>query len=211
MDSFWALFASAAGLGVLHTLAGPEHYLPFAAIAKARGWTPLRASMAALACGAGHLLSSLAIAAVGVLVGAGVGIFKDVDPIRGDVGKWIFLLFSILYFAYGIFKGISKNRRRSRGSFTAFDKASFGMLFVVFALGPCEILIPLVMYPASHFDWVAVLFITLAFTISTLATMAACVALLSAGLKSFETEKLELWGEALAGAVLIVCSGIMFA
>jgi len=36
---FVALCATAAGVGVIHTLLGPDHYLPFAAMARAGDWS----------------------------------------------------------------------------------------------------------------------------------------------------------------------------
>ena len=34
-----ALIVSAIAAGVYHTLIGPDHYLPFVALGKARGWS----------------------------------------------------------------------------------------------------------------------------------------------------------------------------
>ena len=36
------LLVTAASIGVVHTLLGPDHYLPFVAMAKARGWSLAR-------------------------------------------------------------------------------------------------------------------------------------------------------------------------
>ena len=37
-----SLLAAAFGVGVVHTLLGPDHYLPFIMLAKARGWSRWR-------------------------------------------------------------------------------------------------------------------------------------------------------------------------
>jgi len=36
----WSLLAAAFGVGVVHTLLGPDHYLPFIMLARARAFTP---------------------------------------------------------------------------------------------------------------------------------------------------------------------------
>ncbi len=44
-------------------------------------------------------------------------------------------------------------------------------LFVIFILGPCEALIPLLMYPASQHSWWGLTVVVLAFAAATIATM----------------------------------------
>ena len=68
MNSFaWSLPIAAATVGALHTLA-PDHWMPFAALARARGWTPARALRTTILCGLGHVTVSaiLGIAALSI-------------------------------------------------------------------------------------------------------------------------------------------------
>ena len=51
------LIATAASIGFIHTLIGPDHYLPFIMMSKARGWSVAKTLWITLACGVGHLLS----------------------------------------------------------------------------------------------------------------------------------------------------------
>jgi ABC-type nickel/cobalt efflux system permease component RcnA len=55
------LVGAVAAVGVLHTMV-PDHWLPIALIARERGWSKAETSKAALQAGAGHVLSTLAIA-----------------------------------------------------------------------------------------------------------------------------------------------------
>ncbi len=49
------LLWTAASLGLLHTLLGPDHYLPFAMMARAGRWSRAKTAFITLACGLGHV------------------------------------------------------------------------------------------------------------------------------------------------------------
>ena len=67
MDAETALLvATAAGIALLHTLAGPDHYLPFIMMSRARQWPLRRSLLVTFLCGLGHVLSSVVLGAVGV-------------------------------------------------------------------------------------------------------------------------------------------------
>ncbi len=80
-------------------------------------------------------------------------------------------------------------------------------LFIVFVLGPCEPLIPLVMYEAIAFDWAGIAWVTFLFCVATLAVMMAFVFLASRGLVHFRVKVLERYVHAIAG-YLIAGSGL---
>ncbi|HNW44994.1 MAG TPA: hypothetical protein PKI19_10850 [Elusimicrobiales bacterium] len=60
-----AILLTAASLGFIHTVLGPDHYVPFVALAKARSWTPLRTAVITL-------LAGFAIFSCGIAVKAGL-------------------------------------------------------------------------------------------------------------------------------------------
>ena len=86
------------------------------------------------------------------------------------------------------------------------------MLFLIFTLGPCEILAPLVMVPASDGNWEGVCAVVAAFSASTLAAMLACVSAVSLGLNFIKSDTffLRRWGHAIAGAVILLCALALF-
>lgn len=47
------LTVTAASVGLIHTLIGPDHYLPFIVLAKARNWSVLRTGWITFLCGLG--------------------------------------------------------------------------------------------------------------------------------------------------------------
>ena len=60
------LVIAAASIGFVHTLMGPDHYLPFIVIAKARRWSLARTTWITLLCGLGHVGSSVLLGALGI-------------------------------------------------------------------------------------------------------------------------------------------------
>jgi len=51
------LVSTAASIAFFHTLMGPDHYLPFVMMARARKWTMLKTTWVTIVCGVGHVLS----------------------------------------------------------------------------------------------------------------------------------------------------------
>ena len=223
--SLTALIFAAASLGFAHTIVGPGHYLPFASLAKFGNWSYFRTMCAVFACGFAHVLSSLAIGAAGLALGAGVGALERVEGSRADIVKWVFLAFAAAYLAFAL-RSAFRNGADSRPSSEEpggagghricegagarrGDRTTFWVLFAIFAFGPCEVLIPLVMYPAASFDWLGVLAVAVAFSAATLITMLAAVSALFFGLKGVNTGGLERWGNAITGLVFLACAVFM--
>ena len=69
---FNILMISAASLGFLHTLLGPDHYLPFIVMGKARRWSIWKTGGITIACGIGHIGSSVLLGLVGIALGIAV-------------------------------------------------------------------------------------------------------------------------------------------
>ena len=66
LESATVLIAAAFSIAVIHTFAGPDHYLPFVVLGKAEGWSYRRTMVWALLCGLGHVLSSVVIGGLGI-------------------------------------------------------------------------------------------------------------------------------------------------
>ena len=66
------LCGTAATLGLVHTLLGPDHYLPFVVMSRARKWSAVRTAWITFACGLGHVLSSVVLGLVGIAFGIAV-------------------------------------------------------------------------------------------------------------------------------------------
>lgn len=81
------LIMSAASVAFLHTLLGPDHYVPFIAIAKARGWSLPKTLRVVLLCGSGHLVGSVALGILGIVAGIELTRLEWVESQRGSPNK----------------------------------------------------------------------------------------------------------------------------
>ena len=217
------LIWTAISVGCIHTLIGPDHYLPFIALANSRHWSRFKTVSVTLFCGFGHILSSLLIAAAGLILGKSIFSIEALNSFRGDFAAWLLIIFGFSYLVYGIFEAIKnvphkhlhvhengsghvhghvhKNGHvhvhEKKGSLTPW------VLFIIFFLGPCEALIPLVMYPAAKGHIADALFVALFFSISTIATMTGVVIFSLMGLSGLHLKKLERFGHAIAGSIIL--------
>jgi sulfite exporter TauE/SafE len=78
-------------------------------------------------------------------------------------------------------------------------------LFVVFVFGPCEPLIPLLMYPAAKASPWAVAAVVAAFTLATVATMTLTVMVMRFGMSFLYLPQLSRLSHAFAGLAILVC------
>lgn len=221
-----ALTVTAVSLGAFHTLIGPDHYLPFVALSKARGWKLGKTLLITFVCGIAHVMSSVVIGLAGIALGASVGLLENIEGHRADVVKWMLLVFAAAYTLYGVKRGLSGKVHTHGGlvhshghggavhthAHPQANVTNFWVLFIIFIFGPCEVLIPLVMVPAVDFDWWGVVWVSLAFSAATLATMLIIVSALYKGLSwmPMNGEWVQRWSHALAGVVLMLCAGLMF-
>jgi ABC-type nickel/cobalt efflux system permease component RcnA len=158
------LTVTAASMGFLHTLAGPDHYLPFIMMSRARGWGRAKTFWITLLSGLGHVLSSVALGFVGIAFGMALARLELIESFRGDMAAWMFTVFGFVYLIWGIHRGI-RNRphthlhvhdggvvhEHSHGHIEAHThvhetkKANITpwVIFTVFVFGPCEPLIPI--------------------------------------------------------------------
>ena len=100
------LAGTAASIGFFHTLLGPDHYLPFIFMAKARKWSMFKTSWVTVACGIGHVGSSILLGIIGFTFGIALGKLEMFEGIRGDLAAWAFVLFGLAYFIWGLRRAI---------------------------------------------------------------------------------------------------------
>jgi len=219
------LAGTAATIGFFHTLLGPDHYLPFIFMAKARKWTMFKTIWVTILCGVGHVGSSIVLGLAGVVFGLALGKLEMFEGVRGDLAAWAFVLFGLVYFIWGLRRAIlNKPHKHSHihedgtvhvhehGHHTEHDhihkkNITPWILFVIFVLGPCEPLIPILMYPAAEHSTTGMVFITVIFAIVTILTMLGVVLVATYGISLVRFGKLERWSHALAGAIVFL-SGI---
>ena len=168
--------SSAASIGFVHTILGPDHYLPLVAMAKTNGWSaPKTASYVAI-CGTIHLLGTILVGALAIFLGLAYLNLETVQSLRTDFAGWFLLSFGAIYFAWGLNWAIREGRR-SRGSTvvdnqknSTFARCTPFALFVFFILGPCEPLIPLISSGGGDSGWFPSVLVLSAFCVTTIVT-----------------------------------------
>ena len=201
-----ALIITAATLGFIHTVLGPDHYLPFVAMAKAREWSWSKTSVITFLCGLGHVLSSVVLGLIGVAFGLAVTRLEVVESVRGDLAAWALTAFGLVYFVWGMRRAYKKHAH-SHLPENKDGKANITpwVLFTVFVLGPCEPLIPILMYPAASESYFGMILVASVFSMVTIGTMIAMVAILKKGISFVPAVKLERFSHALAGFAIFAC------
>lgn len=223
------LLFTAIGISVLHTLAGPDHYLPFIALSKARGWSFGRTIFWTLLCGCGHVWSSVLLGLGGAALGWSLSKIGWLETIRGGLAGWGLLCFGFLYAGWGFVRA-KQNRVHKHfdlypdGSLYVFEhnhgevvsqkerhKVTPWVMFLIFLLGPCEPMIPLLSFPAVKNSLQGLFLLTVVYTFFTLATMVLIVSFGYYGVSFLNTQKLERYMHALGGIALFFCgAGMVF-
>jgi threonine/homoserine/homoserine lactone efflux protein len=191
MTSFgWTLPLAAATVGGLHTLA-PDHWMPFAALARARGWTPVRALRTTIACGFGHVTVSaiLGIAALSV----GTGIAQLVGGKLASLAPALLMLFGTVYMLWGLRP--HRHRHEKHG-------VTEGALFLLFSSDPCVALIPLIIAAASG-GWALIVAVIVAYELGTITSMSLLVITAQAGARAIRAPFFDRYGDAVAGALIL--------
>ena len=228
------LCAAAASVGVLHTVLGPDHYLPFAAIAKSRSWSLRHAICVTLLCGLGHVFASILLGLIGIAMGTTFFHMEWFESVRGAIAGWSLLAIGAIYFAWGLRRAFRQGRHAhlhvhadgtvhshthnhteehlhvhdavetKSSSIPGAIAFAPWLTFVVLIFGPCEPLIPFLMYPAAIGETGGAVLIAAVFGLTTLGTMTLAVAAIHVGLGELPTARVERYGHALAGLVIQV-------
>ena len=182
------LLGTAASLAIVHTLIGIDHSLPLAALGRARGWALGRTLLVTGVCGVGHVASSVVLGAAGVGLGVATDSLLRIESARGELAAALLLGFGLAYTAWALRparggavapagpSGAMNGPRAGAGPPGDIRGATAWTLFVVFVLGPCEPLIPLLAVPGLAGDWLAVAAVAAVFGLLTIGVMLAAVA-----------------------------------
>jgi ABC-type nickel/cobalt efflux system permease component RcnA len=245
----WMLAGTAATLGFVHTVIGPDHYLPFIVIGRARSWSLRKTLLVSLLAGLGHILSSVILGFVGIALGIAVASLEGVESARGEIAAWLLIGFGLAYFLWGMRRAwrgkahthphlhdhedapahprgsapnvqdpgpdhlhqhmhdhthVLAEHAHPHGEIPNRTNITPWILFTIFVFGPCEPLIPLVMYPAARHSLAGVVLVGLAFGLVTIATMLAIIAAASLGASFVRLGRLERYSHALAGAMIFI-------
>ena len=229
---------TAAGLGALHTLLGPDHYVPFVMMARAARWSWRKTLIVTFACGLAHVLSSVVLGAIGIVLGMAAAQLEFVESFRGRLAAWTLIGFGLLYFAWGLQHA---RRRRPHSHLHCHTDGTLQaqahihkeeplhlhgtsqpdpssrtvrlapwVLFTIIGFGPCEPLIPLSMFAAAQYGLAGAALVTMTFGLTTLGAMLLLVLMGKSGMDRLSLGPLEHFLHAIAGASLVLCGSAIY-
>ncbi len=208
---FWALAATAATVGALHSVA-PDHWVPFTAVARARGWSPARTARVTLLCGFGHVSVSVVLGLLALALGREV--LEAFGARLESVAGILLIGFGLVYGLWGLRRAAGE--RLHGHSHSHFDhvhdpsRATVLGMFLLFSADPCVRLIPIIL-AAAPLGPPGLVAIIVVYEVATLGAMVALVLVSRAGVvKALQVPWLDRYGDALAGAT-IVATGIAVA
>jgi ABC-type nickel/cobalt efflux system permease component RcnA len=185
----------------------------------------MKTALVTLACGLGHIGSSILLGLIGVALGLAVNRLEVVESLRGNVAAWLLIGFGLVYFVWGMRRALRNQPHKhshahpvgpshthththeAEHAHIHDDKGSAApwALFVVFVFGPCEPLIPVLMYPAAKSSLTGLVLVTLVFGAATIGTMMGLVMLSTTGLNFIPFKRVEPFSHAIAGCTICLC------
>jgi sulfite exporter TauE/SafE len=192
MNDLNLLLISAMTLGCIHTLMGPDHYIPFIALSKARNWSLSHTLWITLIAGIGHIAGSVLLGFAGVALGISLSSLEYIESVRGDIVAWMLIAFGVGYATYGFFRHLHHQGHSHLPKFLipkryhhylhhpasivqTQSNTTPWVLFIIFVFGPCEVLIPLLIFPAAQHNMMGVAQVASLFGITTIVTMLMAV------------------------------------
>ncbi|MCK5729984.1 MAG: sulfite exporter TauE/SafE family protein [Draconibacterium sp.] len=229
MNELYLLFVSAASLGFVHTILGPDHYLPFIVLSKARQWSSSKTMWITFVSGVGHVGGSVIIGMIGIALGISLNKLEYLESYRGEIVGWMLFVFGLGYTFFGIYKYMSNSHHFHLLNFLMpkkirnlqhlpteeqkedNTKLTPWILFLIFVFGPCEVLIPMLIFPAYESSTFGMITVALIFGATTVLTMMLAVYIGHKGSSMIRFKKHEKYFHLLAGIVILIsASGILF-
>ena len=223
MNEIVLLSITAASLGFIHTALGPDHYLPFIVLSKARNWSVTKTMWITFISGVGHVGGSVVIGLIGIALGISLNKLTSIEDFRGNTVAWLLIAFGLAYTIYGLYKFIKNGGHQhlpdylipksirqikhqvNHGLEKKVDETKLTpwVLFIIFVFGPCEVLIPMLFIPAVQSSTIGIASVALFFGIATIATMMLIVYLGHVGSAFLKFKSKEKYMHLGAGLVIL--------
>jgi nickel/cobalt exporter len=209
------ILLGAATVGALHTMA-PDHWMPFAALGRARGWSAVRTARTTILCGFGHVTVSALLGIVSVFIG--LGAVKLIGGHLETFATWMLMVFGVTYMIWGLRRSFRRDplgvahahdHHHAHGHHDHDHGLTEWSLFLLFSADPCVAVIPMIVAAAGE-GWSTVIAVVIAYELATIATMVILATAARAGAGVFRAPWLDRFGHAAAGA-LIAAVGVAMA
>lgn len=208
------LIFAAALVGALHTMA-PDHWMPFAALGRARRWSSWRTARTTVVCGIGHVTVTAALGIAGVFVG--LGAMELVGGKLESLATYILMAFGTVYMIWGLRRSFQRDplsvvhahdHHHAHGHNDHDHGLTEWSLFLLFSADPCVAVIPMIVAAAGA-GWPATIATVLAYELATIGTMVALSTAAHAGTRALNAPWIDRFGHAAAGAVIVVVGAAM--
>jgi nickel/cobalt exporter len=191
------VLTSAGAAGVIHTLIGPDHTIPFIALAKIHHWTWKKAVAITAACGVAHVGIAWFIGMGLIRLSASPAAWAKTLAFQSQGAAWGLILFGALYLVWGLRAAFRRKETQTPGTTGAW------VLFLLFVFGPCESLLPFLATAQAAGRPALIPLMTLVFGAATIGTMVAGV-LLGVGALSKVKGLSGRWSPALSGGAILL-------
>lgn len=205
---FPTLVIAAMTVGSLHSLA-PDHWVPFAALARAQNWPAGRTARITVLCGFGHVTVSVLLGLLGLVFGR---------QMLEAFGQRMESLAGVLLVAFGLVYAVWGLRRAAGRHFHGHSHVHYDHvhdpgamtargLFLLFCADPCVAVVPL-LFAAAPLGTLQTVGLVVLYELATIVTMVALVLPARAGAQLLRGAWFGRYGDATAGG-LIVVTGIV--
>ena len=207
-----ALVIAAVTVGSLHTMA-PDHWMPFAALARSRRWSAVRAARTTMLCGFGHVTVSAALGVASLF--AGLAIIRALGSHLESQANLLLMAFGTVYMVWGMWRSFRRDphavihpHAHAHGHSDHDHGLTEWSLFVLFSADPCVAVVPMIIAAAAA-GWTAVLTVIVAYEIATITTMVVLVTFAHAGARAFRSTWIDRYGDIAAGALIVSVGAAM--
>lgn len=207
-----ALVLTSMAVGAVHTMA-PDHWVPFAALARSERWTAVRTATVTALCGLGHVTVSVALGLAAALFGLEV-VERFGRRLEGLGGVFL-IAFGVIYALWGLHRAVWSRwhvhphshvhwhtHGREPHVHVGERRLTPWALFVLFSADPCVAVIPL-MFAVAPLGAIRTAAVVIAYELATIATMIALVLpARAAAAKAIAGGWADRYGHAIAGGLI---------
>ncbi len=168
------LALAAIGVGSLHTIA-PDHWVPFAALARAQGWSRGRTARITALCGFGHVTASVLLGVLALVFG--LEVLRMIGQRMEAVAGILLIGFGLVYAIHGLRHARAHFHGHSHAHYDHVhdpDRMTPWALFLLFSADPCVAVMPILFAAAPLGAWRTGLVVG-AYEAATIATMVLLV------------------------------------
>jgi hypothetical protein len=220
-----ALVGAAVSVGAVHTCA-PDHWMPFAALARAGQWSPRRTALVTAICGLGHVTVSVLIGLLALVFGR--ELFEVFGQHLESASGLLLIGFGVAYATWGLRNAVAAHVHHhahvhghhhhhlpSASSVasalspepSALSPITPWALFLLFSADPCVAVIPL-MFASAPLGWHSTVVVAAAYELATIGTMVLLVLPAHAAVAALRPLWTDRYGDAVAGGV-VAAVGVM--